>query len=259
MANATAKVGKGAIRWTDEFTKRSSATLSSATRFYTGAMVGTTTGGYLAKFDDTQNLTFAGLVRGKEGDPNLPAGTAGDGTIDLDLHQPKRFEIGIASIAVTDIGRLVYATFDQTGTFDPSATTYANVVGVLVDRVSSTIGIVEPLPALGYARPLGGALQVMAASAAVVVKPSTVIITKAGVAALTLVDPTTGVHDGLEMHFISSTAQAHTLSNAAGSGFNAGGSGTDVGTFGGAIGDNIWIVAYAGKWLVKAKTNVTLG
>lgn len=87
---------------------------------------------------------------------------------------------------------------------------------------------------------------------------TTYYITKAGVAAMTLVDPTATTHDGLVLTFISTTAQAHTLSNAAGSGFNAGGAASDVGTFGGAIGDNIQITAYQGKWLVLTKTNVTL-
>lgn len=87
---------------------------------------------------------------------------------------------------------------------------------------------------------------------------TTYYITKAGVAAMTLVDPTATTHDGLTLTFISTTAQAHTLSNAAGSGFNAGGAASDIGTFGGAIGDNIVITAYQGKWLVVSKTNVTI-
>lgn len=256
MANATTKVNKGTVRRHDEWTKRSSATLASATNFFVGALLGTTTGGYLAKFDDTQALTLAGLVRGKEGNPALPAGTAGDGTIDLDVHMPYRLELAIASVAVTDIGRKVYALFDQTGTLDPSATTYANLIGVVVDVVASGIALVEPI---SYAVPKGNDLQVMGASGAVVIKPSTVLISKVGVAALTIGDPTTGVMDGMEMTFMSVTASAHTLSNAAGSGFNAGGAATDVGTFGGAKGDNITIVAYAGVWYVKSKTNVTLG
>jgi hypothetical protein len=87
---------------------------------------------------------------------------------------------------------------------------------------------------------------------------TTYYITKAGVAAMTLADPTATTHDGLTLTFISTTAQAHTLSNAAGSGFNAGGAASDIGTFGGAIGDGITLTAYGGKWLVVSKTNVTL-
>lgn len=83
-------------------------------------------------------------------------------------------------------------------------------------------------------------------------------ITKAGVAAMTLVDPTATTHDGLRLTFMATTANAHTLDNSAGSGFNAGGAASDVGTFGGAIGDSIVIEAYQGVWYVVNNINVTL-
>lgn len=86
----------------------------------------------------------------------------------------------------------------------------------------------------------------------------TYIVTKGSAAAITIADPTATTHDGATLTVISSTAFAHTISNAAGSGFNAGGAGTDVGTFGGAKGDNIVFKAYQGKWLVVSKVNVTL-
>lgn len=106
-----------------------------------------------------------------------------------------------------------------------------------------------------------GAQELVTADGAIAVptENTTYFITKAGVAAMTLVDPTATTHDGIELTFISVTANAHTLSNAAGSGFNAGGAGSDVGTFGGAKGDNITIVAYQGDWFVKNSVNVTLG
>lgn len=87
---------------------------------------------------------------------------------------------------------------------------------------------------------------------------TTFAITKAGVCALTLADPTAGDDDGLILRFVSTTANAHTLSNASGSGFNGGGAGGDVGTFGVAIGDGIQIVAYQGVWYVLNSINVTL-
>ena len=118
----------------------------------------------------------------------------------------------------------------------------ANVTG------NVTGGIFEPVVAVTA----DGAISVPTVN-------TTYFITKAGVAAMTLVDPTATTHDGLKLTFISATANAHTLSNAAGSGFNAGGSGADVGTFGGAKGDNIVIRAYQGDWYVETKTNVTLG
>lgn len=143
MSNATDVVKKGVVRWTDEFGEESSATLSAETRFYPNAMVGRTTGGYLAKFDDTQSMIFVGVVRNDQGSPLLPAGTAGDGTIELPYQTPRFMELAIASIAVTDIGKTVYAIDDQTGTLDSSTRTYANVVGIVRRVVASGIALVE--------------------------------------------------------------------------------------------------------------------
>ena len=87
-------------------------------------------------------------------------------------------------------------------------------------------------------------------------------ITKAGVAAMTIVDPTATTHDGVTLSFVATTANAHTLSNAAGSGFfSSGGASKDVATFGGAIGDGLTIIAYQGKWYIdpRGSTNITLG
>lgn len=104
---------------------------------------------------------------------------------------------------------------------------------------------------------------VLAAASGAVAIPdgdTTVFITKSSaLAALTLADPTSGIHDGLRLTVVATTAYAHTLSNAAGSGFNGGGASSDVGTFGGAVGDNIRLIAYGGKWHVMGTTNVTLG
>lgn len=83
------------------------------------------------------------------------------------------------------------------------------------------------------------------------------VITKAGVAAMTIVDPTDVAHDGITLTFISATANAHTLTRAT-TGFNDGGAGADVATWGGAKGDGIQITAWDGKWYVNFLRNVTL-
>ncbi|MGA9772356.1 MAG: hypothetical protein WBV94_25205 [Blastocatellia bacterium] len=100
--------------------------------------------------------------------------------------------------------------------------------------------------------------QVAAASGAISIKHGIVVITKAGVAAMTLADPVATDDDYKRLTVISATASAHTVSNAAGSGFNGGGAASDVGTFGGAKGDGITLIAYQGVWYVIDKTNVTL-
>lgn len=143
MANATDIVKKGVVRVTDRYRKRSAETLAAATRFYTHAFVGIDSTGYYCKGDDTQSWILAGVVRGNEGNPLLPAGTAGDGTIDLDIEMPEEIELDISGVAVTDIGKTVYALFDQTGTLDFSATTYANVIGEVTDYVASGIARVR--------------------------------------------------------------------------------------------------------------------
>lgn len=143
MANAVAKVNKRTVRWTDEFFKRSVETLASETTFYTGAMIGTDATGYLCKGDDAQAWTFAGVVRGREGDPVLPAGTAGAAELGLDIHKPRFIELAVASIAVTDIGKKVYAVDDQTGTLTNTALVNDNLVGHVVDVAASGIALVE--------------------------------------------------------------------------------------------------------------------
>lgn len=143
MANATDRVAKKIVRAQDRFRKRSTETLASATRFYVGALIGIDSTGYYCKGDDTQSWIMAGVVRGDQGNPLLPAGTAGDGTIDLDVEMPDEIELAISGVAVTDIGKTVYALYDNQGTLDFSATTYANVVGEVTDYVASGVARVR--------------------------------------------------------------------------------------------------------------------
>jgi hypothetical protein len=82
---------------------------------------------------------------------------------------------------------------------------------------------------------------------------TTYFITKAGVAAMTLVDPTATTHDSIRLTFIATTANAHTLGLV--TGINGGAA--DVGTYGGAAGDRVTVVAYQGVWYEAQNTNVT--
>ena len=104
--------------------------------------------------------------------------------------------------------------------------------------------------------------QVASANGAITIPnvgSKTVLLTKAGVAAMTLGTPTTA-QNGVRITFIATTANAHTVTCAT-IGFNAGNDGADVATFGGAIGDGFSIEAYGGEWYVQPGTlfNVTLG
>lgn len=263
MANATSRVARAVRSYRDEVLTHSYGTVTAKTQLYTMAMVGLTAAGYLAKFDDTAALTFFGVINEDQGNPAVPSdgttsATAGANSLGVDVRRPPSFELAISGVAITDIGRKVYATFDQTGTLDPTATTYGNLVGVVEDLVFAADGgstvsgyaLVAPI----YNPPVGESLVVYAASGAVALRPNktTNVITKVGVAALTIADPTSGTHDGMELTFISVTASAHTLT--APSGFNAAGT---VGTWGGAKGDGCTIVAYLAKWYTKASRNVT--
>lgn len=143
MANATDIVKRGTVRRTDEFIERGVETLAAETRFYPNAMVGVDTTGYFAKFDDTQGMWFAGVVSNDQGAPLLPASTAGDGTAKLRLQQPLRFVLAVAAVAVTDIGKKVYASDDQTGVLDASTRTFANFIGHIVDLAYNNDGAVS--------------------------------------------------------------------------------------------------------------------
>lgn len=107
--------------------------------------------------------------------------------------------------------------------------------GVTVDSVLLKDGVVKSAPVT------------VTADGAIAVPPgdTTYFITKAGVAAMTIVAPTATTHDGIRLTFISTTAQAHTLDMAS-SGINGGSA--DIGTFGGAAGDGVTIVAYQAHW-----------
>jgi hypothetical protein len=72
----------------------------------------------------------------------MAVATQGDAGHELDLHRPRYFELAIASIALTDVGKKVYASFDQTGVLTNGGT-YGNFVGHVVDKVATGIALVE--------------------------------------------------------------------------------------------------------------------
>lgn len=91
---------------------------------------------------------------------------------------------------------------------------------------------------------------------AIPIAAGVVSLNKAGVIAATIDTPPLNMN-GAELTIISKTAQAHTLTHTPG--FGGGTTARDVATFGGAISDNIVLVALDGVWYVKASRNVTLG
>ena len=108
---------------------------------------------------------------------------------------------------------------------------------------------------------LTGAVQetviAYSANGAISIAPQVAVITKGTAAAMTIAAPTATTHDGIIIEIVSTTAAAHTVT-ATTIGFNAADAGGDVGTFGGAIGDGLRIVAYQGEWYVLNNINVTI-
>ena len=98
-------------------------------------------------------------------------------------------------------------------------------------------------------------VQDASADGAITIKSGAVIITKAGVCALTLADPVAGTDNGKQLNIYSTTAQAHTVTIAGG--LNGAGAGADVGTFTAAAGNWLRLVAYNGKWYGLGLLNVS--
>ena len=112
-------------------------------------------------------------------------------------------------------------------------------------------GVALDTDVVAAARPV----VVASANGAIAIAPSTVVITKATAANMTLGTPTTA-QNGTIIHIVAATAAAHTVA-AATIGFNAGDAAKDVGTFGAAIGNGFTCIAYEGEWYVTYSTNVT--
>lgn len=98
-------------------------------------------------------------------------------------------------------------------------------------------------------------LTLISASGAVPVVAGENVITDAGVAALTLAAPVVGTQDGLMLNIESSTAFAHTLT-ATGL-LQTGTASVNVATFAAQAGAGLMLMAYNGKWIVKASVGIT--
>jgi hypothetical protein len=150
----------------------------------------------------------------------------------------------------------ITSTLNLSGDVTATPTELNTLAGVTAGTVSASKAVV--VDSNGQISGLKKKVTAASADGAITIADGIVKITKSSAAALTLADPSSG-QEGTRILITAQTAQAHTVSNAAGSGFNAGGSASDVATFGGAIGDSIDIVAINAKWNVVSATNVTLG
>lgn len=91
-------------------------------------------------------------------------------------------------------------------------------------------------------------------------QPGVYAITKAGVAALTLVAPVKGADDGVQLRIFSTTAYAHTITCPAAGNIQDGNTSAHdtVMTFNAEIGANCTLVAYQGTWYVVAEVGCSL-
>ena len=85
--------------------------------------------------------------------------------------------------------------------------------------------------------------------------PTTIVLTKATAAAITLGAPSKA-QDGLRITFLSATAAAHTVTYATGFYGDAGSS--DIATFAAKVGASMTLEANGGAWGVIALGNVTI-
>lgn len=188
------------------------------------------------------NGEAAGLIIDADADTSISAPT--DDQIDIEISGADDFRFTANTFTALSGSTIATNTIDET-----TAAAGVTVDGVLIKDTA----VYGRTPVL--AKSANGAVAVPAYN---IVYP----ITKAGVCALTIVDPTATTHDGVTLTFLATTANAHTLDNSAGSGFfSSGGASKDIATFGGAIGDGLTIMAYQGKWYVdpRGSTNITLG
>lgn len=147
-----------------------------------------------------------------------------------------------AEFADVDITGALAVTGALTATGGVVGAVTGNVTGNLTGNVTG--GIDEPIVAVTA----DGAIAVPTVN-------TTYFITKAGVAAMTIVAPTATTHDGIRLTFISATANAHTLDMAS-SGINEGSA--DIGTWGGAKGDGVTIIAYQAHWYQVPGSNANV-
>lgn len=189
------------------------------------------------------NGEAAGLILDADADTSISAPT--DDQIDIELSGADDFRFTANTFTALSGSTIAADTIAET----------TSAAGVTVDGV-----LLKDTAAYGRT-PVGA----VAASGAITITAYNKVfaITKSSAAAaMTIVDPTATTHDGVTLTFLSTTAQAHTLDNSAGSGFfSSGGSSKDIATFGGAIGDGVTIIAYQGKWYIdpRGSTNITLG
>jgi hypothetical protein len=161
--------------------------------------------------------------------------------------------------ALANIFRMLSGSVLETNTInETTAASGVTIDGVLCKDSVVTGGLIGNVTGNIAGTLSGGQKDVPVAitgDGAITVAPSSVFLSKAGAAAITIVAPTVTTHDGYIIRVVAISAQAHVITSGV-VGFNAKGSSGTL-TFGGAIGDSVTLIAYQGNWYTLAKVNVT--
>lgn len=177
------------------------------------------------------------------------AGAAGDKTVQI--ARTGIFEFNQTGLTQADVGKPAFFSDDNTIATTPT-TAYAGVI-VNIGTTSALAEVCIDTACLTVANP---GLNALAASGAIAPRlPADYVITKAGVAALTLAAPTATVDDGQIIVVTSGTAFAHTLT-ATGL-LNTGAAAVNLATFAAFAGAGLVLMAYQGKWNVISQIGIT--
>jgi hypothetical protein len=112
-----------------------------------------------------------------------------------------------------------------------------------------------PAFSFGQGNGAGGVTPVYTGAGAITIMPGIQYIGSGGALAMTLANPTI-LQNGMVMTIMASTAQAHTVTYTAG--FFGTTTSSDVCTMGGAIGDNLVIIANNLTWRAVSTRNCTI-
>jgi len=162
------------------------------------------------------------------------------------------YQFASTGITAASINEPVYFIDDHTVTLT-AGTTYAGVIAA-VDAAG--LAWVDIENAVRDSSNSGKDWIILSASGAIAPhEAANYIITKAGIAALTLAAPTAGIDDGLVIAISSSTLYAHTLT--ATNLLSTGVAGVSVATFAAYAGAGLTLKAYNGLWQVMSSVGIT--
>jgi len=214
----------------------------------------------------TDAMQFIGVYL--EGNDNS-AGVAGSGTGPVGINRLSGYGSFVriarrgvwcfdqSGLTQANVGKPVFFTDDHTVSATPGAILAGDVV--TVDDPNSITGTAGKawVDITRAVWPLGREfVQSIAASGAIGPRnPGTFVITKAGVAAMTLAAPTATTDDGVVMTLTSFTANAHTLT-ATGL-LLTGTANVNVATFAAQAGAGLCLMAFNGKWIVLSSVGIT--